>query len=546
MSFLRGIISSSKSNRSTTNQAAVIPLTPSLVAAPTPFLPAFSIPSTLEEKLQDIEEKLESAENLLEGFNANLDFSANAAYQFAMGRISESDETIKRETKKSLQKILKIVLQTNIAFLEEGCSLYEKSVKSQFFSFLRPGRRKKLKLLKPFIEELQVLKQSHSQAMTLEDLHALIASFSDMINRLMASAEEKRINLGNFQELLEEMTYQIHPLLRLQQEFTQEKLTSSFRPSEEEIKETFKSHYFEPKRSLNETALTRAKPDILASKKGIAQASQSENADAFSWVLNASKFSLLGVTSTLQKIRSALEESMKALLGRIPEQAQEHKVNITTHQTESIRKALTPVVNNYQRCTENLIIAYQTRIRAQWFWRFRTAQKKISLLKKYTRSEISLTQIQQSSLNNGQFQILIGKLAEIELKNKELDQELQALNQKALNSSPVLSENIEASLDYLEPSLKWLDRIVNKTSTVVESLNQASEEFSPLMPQGETSERKTERKPHAESLMTATAPALERRPLSIIESLPSLVLYQDAPAENPWLEVKPTAEALAY
>ena len=546
MSFFSGFISSIKSKISTGAQATITPPASSPVAVPTPLLPAFSIPSTLEEKLQDIEEKLEDAENFLQEFNANLDFSANAAYQFAIARIGELDEAIKKETKKSFQKILKIVLNTNIAFLEEGSALYEKSVKSQFLSFLSPGRRKKLKLLKPFIEELQVLKQSHSQATTLKDLHALIASFSDMVHRLMASAEEKRINLGNFQELLEEMTHQIHPLLRLQQEFTQEKLTSSFLPYEEEIKETFKYHYFEAKRSLNETALTTAKPHILASKKGIAQASQSENADAFSWNLNASKFSLLGVTSTLQKIRSALEESMKTLLRRIPEQAQEYKVNVTTHQTESIRKALTPVVNNYQRCTENLIIAYQTRIRAQWFWRFRTAQKKISLLKKYTRSEISLTQIQQSSLNNGQFQILIGKLAEIELKNKELDQELQALNQKSLKSSPVLSENIEASVDYLEPSLKWLDRIVNKTSTAVETLDQASEELSPLMPQGETSEQKIERKPQEESLMTATAPSLERRPLSIIESLPSLVLYQDAAAENPWLELKPTAEALAY
>jgi hypothetical protein len=431
------------------------------------------IPEKCKENLLRIEEELELQEDLLGDFGEIWDDTADFSYGLVKKEIEKSHQDIEKLITSSMCNILKTIAETNILLLQDALTNYENSVRSQWFSFFRRGRRKKLKLLKPFMEGFVELNPDLLRAKTLEDFHRIISNLSTLINGVTDSADRSGMNTRSFKDLTDEMMHQRHPLLLLQKKYTPETIKKSLSEALPPIDQALEQHCLETKESLTARSITTAKKLLQDSQKNIKAASGESSFHVFSYRLNMAKFEMIGFKTALSRLKDMLQEQIKSLTSKIPRQSLEHKIHTGWTQARILKENLTPARENYERCIEDLITAYQTQVRSQWFSRLRMGRRKVTLLKLYVEQKLKLSDLKTNKLNQGKFQTLIEKIDKISEKLGALTRETEKINRHSVENSSTLPDKTEHAIEQLEGSLKWLDRIGTKADNTEKILGGA-------------------------------------------------------------------------
>jgi hypothetical protein len=417
------------------------------------------IPKAYQQQLSSMESELEEQEKLLSTFDEKWDAAAHHAYELAKYEVEKTHQEIDTLIVQSMSHILKSIAETNIEMLQEDLLNYEKAVKRQLFSFLRRGRRKKLKLIKPFMERLKETEQALKSAVTLEDFDLIITTLSSSINQLTDEADRQALNIGRFQYLTDEMMHHRHPLLLLKTKYTPTTIKRSLAQELAPIDQALDTDCLETKEALTTRALSRAKKSLQDAQHTVQAALTETDFHTFSEKVNLTQSGITGFLNAVSHMKEVLKDHIKNLHSHLPQKALQKKSLTASSQSENLKNNLAPAIENYERCIENLILTYQTQVRSQWFWRFRMGRRKIALLKKYSEKSVSIPEIESNPLNQGKFKILLEKIKKLSERSDALFQEVEKLKHQATNSSSTLSREMEYAIEQLNAPLAWLDSI---------------------------------------------------------------------------------------
>lgn len=440
------------------------------------------------DDIQEIETQLKAAEEQLKTFAEKWDFAADAACQLQIREVQKISAAIEKELNQALHKTLNKICKANLEFIREALLGYESSVRSQWFSFFRLGRRKKLKVLnKEFSKPLDILENTLSQTKNFDDLAACIDDLSQLINYLITQAESLKLNTRNFRRLTDELITQRHPLLTIKDHYAPEEMEKLFRELRQPLQKTVSENSEETKKLLRSNALrdalSNAHRHFSTSETHLKRAVDERS----SYHLEAAQVSVLGIGSNISSVQTQFLGLVNNLTGRIFGQANKYKTDLVKATQETFKKAVNTAKENYHQHLEKIIADYRAQVKKQWFSRIRQGQKKLDLLEQYLAGQTSLKDLKENTaLNEGKFASVLAKISTLYQKFQDLEKAAATLETKASEKASILDKEMKYTVDQLESPLKWLadasEEVDTAKETIREVLQRATTKQNPAGP----------------------------------------------------------------
>ena len=473
---------------------------PFTVSDTSPVAPA--TPESLRS-LEEADQLFRDAEEMLQFLSRDWNLASEYTYKSFVLMLDVLSESVEKAANKAFQETMKKISLASVEFIEEIVSEYEKSVQTQWFSFLRKEGRKELKELNVLSENLSTLKLAMQTSNSFDTLSPAIDQLCRLIRELQKNSTDLGLNAGNFAVVLRQL-------------LTQQELIAQFRMNDpEHIHKLMNDLFLLPKHRIMED--------------------EEETKDSF----------LHGPCQEIEKqIKSARMQTRQMLATR---KMDIHPILKTHDSTAAIRdsssllirnlstalsgcaRAVTPIVTQYKEIIRGLVqgklqgavqtaqthylnrigdvlAAYEKQVKRQLCWRRRLGAQKLQLLRQHSVSLEAIQRISQDPrLQRGSCLQTIQKIVDLYQKQIELSQPNSNLQDCGI-SDGFLDSEVKASVKALQNPIDRLTRITQKVN-------------------------------HAHNLVRES-----RKPTLLGEEPPEVQGYDEEKGPNP--EAKPTAPDL--